>query len=151
MIVGCDHGPNSQALHDFAFRDFMFQESMLYYMLKPQSHEITISWIRCHEPIWIRWPRWISTFRDFGPSTFWDSRNMCIPHSIFPKMNFSMVRIWCHTSCWIRQLLLIPSFVGSDLLQITSTTFRTLDSYAYYLPSISEFWHENSFAQLALL
>jgi len=118
---------------------------MLYSMLKPPSHKIMVSRIRCHVPLWIRWPRWISTFQDFGPSTFQDSRNLRIPHFNFPEMTFSMVQIWCHTSCWIERLLLILGFRGSDLLQKNSTTFWTPDSCSYYLPSISKFWHEKSF------
>jgi len=88
MTMGCDHGPNSWVLCDFTFH-----ESTLCSMLKPMSREIAISQIRHHAPLWIRRPKWILEFWDFGSSTFQKSINLSIPHFIFPKMDFSIIQI----------------------------------------------------------
>jgi hypothetical protein len=90
-------------------------------------------------------------YRHFGTSALWDSGNLRTPYFCFPKMTFSMVRIWCQESCWIEWLLSILGFRDLSLLQTTSIMFRTLDSRIYNFSSISEIQNEISSFKLNLL
>jgi hypothetical protein len=144
MTVGCDHGPNSQVR-----RDFTFHELTLCSMLKHPSCEISISRIRCHASP-LDWTTQMNIGIS-GPRHFGTREIYALLTLVFSEMTFSVVRIWCHVSCWIRRLLMISGFWDSDLLQGTSTMFQTSDSQDYNLSLISELQNEISSSKLNLL
>jgi len=91
MTIGCDRGPNSETR-----RDFFFHELTLCSLLKPLSHEITISWIKCHASPFIIRPIWILTLWDLNYHHFGTSA-VDIYHLRFFELDFAML-ILCHVS-----------------------------------------------------